>query len=825
MTHRIAVIGTGYVGLTTGAYLAHLGHTVVCADVVAEKVALLQQGTVPIFEAGLDELVKDGLETERLSFVLGAATAVPEAEFVFLCVQTPQGEDGSADLSYIEQAAREIGPVLAPETIVINKSTVPVGSTRVVERALGRDDVFVVSNPEFLREGSAVHDCLNPDRIVIGADDQAAAMRVAALFESLKAPLVVTDPASAETIKYASNAFLATKVSFVNALANVCEAVGADVREVVLGMGYDKRIGFEFLKPGPGWGGSCFTPEETLLVRRDGRVRLLTFAALWDEVEQVGADGWQALSWRSGEPRPEFLPIATVTRRPYDGDVVELRTKMGRRLTVTADHPVVVCDGVDDETTRTVLAGDVTTADWVPLAQGYPLTLDDPLALRPPEPLRPMKSANLLPAEVEVDTQFWRVVGLYLAEGHIAQKRAAAAVIWSFNHTGEEDLVEEVATFWRSLGLRVRVEHRPTATNVAVSSTQLARWFHEMGMGRNGYDHAIPDLIWERPEIEKRALVRGLWDGDGSWSYINGGPSVIMEYGTASKRLADGILRLLGDLGIVASQRIGRTTKSTVDTHWLRISGADQIDKCWWLFPSAEIDDIEVSVAKQAKRIAPTGYRKLSKNAAWLRVTSVERQPYCGDVYSVEVPMAETVVSTAGLISHNCFPKDTRAMVHIAEDHGYDFNLLRGVIAVNDEQYERMATKVEKAVGGSISGCKVAAWGLTFKARTDDLRDSPAIEVLRRLRERGAAEITAYDPGAKADSPLLEGITVVDDPYLACEQADVLIVLTEWDEFRWLDFAKVAGLMHSPRIVDTRNLLEPAAVRRRGFAYDGLGRG
>ena len=164
---------------------------------------------------------------------------------------------------------------------MINKSTVPVGSTRVVEQALGRDDVRVVSNPEFLREGSAVHDFLNPDRIVIGAEDQSAAMRVAGLFEGIAAPVIVTDPASAETIKYAANAFLATKVSFVNAIANVCEAVGADVREVVLGMGYDKRIGFEFLKPGPGWGGSCFPKDTRALVRiaEDARLRLRSAAA------------------------------------------------------------------------------------------------------------------------------------------------------------------------------------------------------------------------------------------------------------------------------------------------------------------------------------------------------------------------------------------------------------------------------------------------------------------------------------------------------------------------------------------------------------------
>ncbi|HZQ84017.1 MAG TPA: UDP-glucose/GDP-mannose dehydrogenase family protein [Acidimicrobiales bacterium] len=420
---KVAVIGTGYVGLTTGAYLAHLGHHVVCADIVEEKIALLQSGRIPILEAGLEELVREGLDGGRLSFVLGAANAVPDAEFVFLCVPTPQASDGSADLSYIEEAAREIGPVLEPEAVVINKSTVPVGSTRVVEQAVGRDDVSVISNPEFLREGSAVHDSLHPDRIVIGGDDQAAAIRVASLFEDLQAPLIVTSPASAEVIKYASNAFLATKVSFINAVANLCEAVGADVREVVLGMGYDKRIGFEFLKPGPGWGGSCF-------------------------------------------------------------------------------------------------------------------------------------------------------------------------------------------------------------------------------------------------------------------------------------------------------------------------------------------------------------------------------------------------------------PKDTRALVHIAEDAGYDFGLLKGVIQVNDEQIERVTAKVEKMAGGSVDGIVVAVWGLTFKARTDDMRDSPSLEVISRLRKRGAT-VRAFDPTVRRQ---LEGIEVCDDPYAACEGASVLVLLTEWDEFRWVDFGKVHDALARPVIVDARNLLDPAALRRQGFTYEGVGR-
>ena len=262
MNSTIAVIGTGYVGLTTGACFAHLGHRVVCADIVPAKVERLQRGEIPIHEAGLAELVREGLDSGRLSFVLGSANAIDEAEFVYLCVPTPQRADGSADLSYIRAAAEEISDRLAPGTIVVNKSTVPVGSTILVEQALGRSDVPVVSNPEFLREGTAVDDFLNPDRVVIGSDDQAAAGRVASLYLGVRAPIMVTDPASAETSKYAANAFLATKLSFVNAIAAVCEGVGADVNDVLLGMGYDHRIGHDFLRPGPGWGGSCF-PKDT----------------------------------------------------------------------------------------------------------------------------------------------------------------------------------------------------------------------------------------------------------------------------------------------------------------------------------------------------------------------------------------------------------------------------------------------------------------------------------------------------------------------------------------------------------------------------------
>lgn len=266
MGSTIAVIGSGYVGLTTGACFSHLGHKVTCADVVEAKVESLQRGEIPIHEAGLEDLVQAGMGNGNLSFVLGSEKAVRDAEFVYLCVPTPQTAEGSADLRYLTAAVQQISPHLQPGTIVVNKSTVPVGSTLLVEQALGRSDIPVVSNPEFLREGSAIDDFLHPDRVVIGSDDQAAARRVASLYVDCGAPIMVTDPASAETCKYAANAFLATKLSFTNAIAAVCEAVGADVNDVLLGMGYDHRIGREFMRPGPGWGGSCFPKDSKAII-------------------------------------------------------------------------------------------------------------------------------------------------------------------------------------------------------------------------------------------------------------------------------------------------------------------------------------------------------------------------------------------------------------------------------------------------------------------------------------------------------------------------------------------------------------------------------
>ncbi|WP_084145221.1 UDP-glucose dehydrogenase family protein [Amycolatopsis jejuensis] len=264
---RIVVVGTGYVGLTTGACLASLGHQVTCVDVDEAKVARLSAGRVDILEPGLAELVTRGLSTRRLSFVVGARAAVRDAEGVFLCVPTPMGAGGSADLRAVEAVTAEIGDVLPSGCALITKSTVPVGTAKRISAMVGRDDVPVVSNPEFLREGTAVQDFLNPDRIVVGSDSPAAATWVGQLYGDLAAPVVVADAASAELVKYAANCFLALKLSYVNSMAELCERLGADIDLVTEGMGYDRRIGRTFLKPGPGWGGSCLPKDTSALVK------------------------------------------------------------------------------------------------------------------------------------------------------------------------------------------------------------------------------------------------------------------------------------------------------------------------------------------------------------------------------------------------------------------------------------------------------------------------------------------------------------------------------------------------------------------------------
>lgn len=264
---KICVIGTGYVGLVTGTCFADLGNEVICLDIDHERIASLKAGQMPIYEPGLEQLVKQNVAAERLFFTTDYAIALKDAEYAFIAVGTPSGNDGEADLRYVRSAAEAIADHVKNAILVINKSTVPVGTGDWVADVINRRrhgkalNFSVVSNPEFLRESSAINDFMNPDRVVLGSEDQSAADRVAQLYQPLRCTIMTTDLRTAEMIKYASNAFLATRISFINEIANICEELGADVREVARGMGLDKRIGPQFLDAGLGWGGSCFPKD------------------------------------------------------------------------------------------------------------------------------------------------------------------------------------------------------------------------------------------------------------------------------------------------------------------------------------------------------------------------------------------------------------------------------------------------------------------------------------------------------------------------------------------------------------------------------------
>jgi UDPglucose 6-dehydrogenase len=790
----------------------------------------------------------------------------------------------------------------SPDHALVMKSTVPVGTGRSIRR--NARGMGYVSNPEFLKEGTAVGDFLKPDRVVVGHDDldgdAAFSDRVAALYEPLDAPIVRTDVASAEMIKLASNAFLATKISFINEIANVSEELGANVDEVARGMGLDARIGPQFLRAGLGYGGSCLVGEETVLTRRDGVTRLLTLRELFREHALVGGDlsyaepeALEVLAWRDGADCPEFLPVAALTRRPFSGDLVELRTKMGRRLRCTPDHPFVVADA-DGSARGIKLARDLRDDDWLPVAQHAPISHAAPLKLSPlaglaaagldeqdvivrlttgeveriaalslserrvalphargiqryhdivrsgaarlPEARRAgcsltgsslgtARNGTYVPSQIVADESFWRVVGLYIAEGHCGADGQRRRLQWSFHPTAEMDLVNEVAGFWERHGVKATVGRGTTTMNVSVSSRLLAGWLCEaLGVGRNAYDKRVPDLIWQRPESEKRALLAGMWRGDGSWYKVGGGPSLVLDYGTASARLADGLLRLLGDLGVAARLKVGRTAKSTCDNYWIQVAGAGQVELLLDLVRPDDREEIRGSLARQAKRIAPTGYRRHRRNAAWVRVAKAEARGYEGPVYSLEVPGAHTFVTTGGLVTHNCFPKDVTALKQLAGNTGYHFQLLTAVIEVNELQKRRAIGKLQKHLG-SLVGKQIALLGVAFKPNTDDVREATSLVLAGRLQSEGA-HVRVYDPIASERAVgMLGGARVCPSAADAIDGADAVVLVTEWPEFRELDWeGEIRERVGTPLVVDGRNFLDRELLTRAGYTYEGVGR-
>ncbi|MGC1851117.1 MAG: nucleotide sugar dehydrogenase [Solirubrobacterales bacterium] len=900
----IGVIGVGWVGLVTAACFAELGHPVVARDILPEKVAALSRGEITIHEPGLGELLTRN--AERLTFTTEMDELLSVARLLFVCVDTPPTRSGDADLSRVRSVVDELRA--DGDHVLIMKSTVPAGTGEAIRRDV--PGLSYVSCPEFLKEGSAVEDFMHPDRVVIGADagDEAAGDAVAALYEPLGGEAVRTDVASAEMIKLASNAFLATKISFVNEIANVCEEVGADVSEVARGMGLDQRIGHSFLRAGIGYGGSCFIGDETLLVRHRGTVKLVSFETLWELVggdeaaedgEAIVPDDLWAWSWVPGEAKPEWMPVSVLTRRAYNGEIVEVQTKMGRRVRVTADHPVIVGDGKDDEVVTTIRAADVTDSDWVPLAcgggdafspavyptmgaleggiipadqvivrpeareiaalRGRPLDeriaiLDHPRghaqrmgdivrsgALRLPEAseaemdligasLGTARNGTYVPERLAMDGVFWRIVGLYVAEGHVAEDRGRGDAIrkrisWSFHPEKEEHLVSQVVAYWESQGVKTKVFTSSTTRCVQVSSRILATWWTEiLGLGRNSYEQRIPNMLWEQSPSRKWAFLSGLWEGDGSWSLVNRGPSVTLDFGTVSDELADGVARMLGELGVVCAWRRGRTSKSTKETHWLTISGADQIERAILLVPEAQRKEVMKAVERQSKRIAPTGYRRFGESLmAWVRVTKTVDTRFRGPVYSLEVPGSQTVAVSGGLTLHNCFPKDVSALKMLAGNTGYHFQLLNAVIEVNELQKRRVVQKLLAHLD-SLVGKRVALLGLAFKPHTDDMREASSLVLAARLQGEGA-EVVAHDPvAAEAARDLLDGVELRDSALEALDGADAAVLVTEWPEFAELDWSEAASRMAQPLLIDGRNFLDSETLRAAGFKYEGIGR-
>lgn len=270
---KLTVVGGGYVGLTTGVCFAHLGHQVMVVEKIPQKVELLKAGRSPIYEPGLEELLQENLRGGRLAFTTDLEEGLEFSDIIFICVGTPQGQDGSADLSQVEEVARETAKLITSYKLLVEKSTVPVNTHRLIKKTVqrymkGSDIPFdVASNPEFLREGSAIEDFLKPDRIVVGVESERARKIFEELYRGFNCPIIFTDPATSELIKHASNSFLAMKISFINMVADLCEKAGADVRLVADGMGYDRRIGRAFLNAGVGYGGSCFPKDVKAFIR------------------------------------------------------------------------------------------------------------------------------------------------------------------------------------------------------------------------------------------------------------------------------------------------------------------------------------------------------------------------------------------------------------------------------------------------------------------------------------------------------------------------------------------------------------------------------
>jgi UDPglucose 6-dehydrogenase len=919
---RLVTFGVGYVGLVQGTGMAELGHDVFCVDISEERINALLRGEIPIYEPGLADLVRRNVRAGRLSFGTTIPPEFLEADAYFIAVGTPPLPDGSADVSAVLQVGQQIAALARREAVVVVKSTVPVGTCASLQEAIGVGSLEVVSNPEFLKEGAALQDFFHPDRIVLGARGPRALEVLRKLYAPLQLvgdKIISTDPQSSELTKYAANTMLAMRISFMNELSRLCHATGANIKDIRLGVGSDSRIGDRFLYAGPGFGGSCLHGQETVLVRQHDHVRLIRLAHLFREI----ADDWKANSTQAKAVKPKglevfalskngprFLPCAVMTRRPYEGDVLHLKTKMGRRLTCTPDHPFVT---VDSKTGRRgqKLACDLTDQDWLPVAltptktkskeyvidvlDAIPLAglEDDDVIVRLDEADRALVAAmshgaiakalnhkrgrershdikkagalrldeakklglklkagmfgtatngTYIPRKLHLDEQFWLIAGLYSAEGHHSVDGRRRRLSWSFHPRTEQALVDTVANYWRQLGVKCDVWFPPTSMQVTVSSRLLATIFVDiLRLGTESYNKRVPDIAWTISSRNQQAFLAGAYQGDGGWDNPNNGPSVMFEHSTVSKELADGMIRLLANNGIMASLTMTRMNKSTRDTWLIEISGANQIERAIYLVKPEERDTVLRSIARQKKRIAPTGYRCFENGSVAVRVVKKETRPHRGPVFSMEIPGADTIVTSFGLVTHNCFPKDVSALIKLGEKHEVDMLLATAALDANRKQGEFLSKLTRIALGdlnwvdgkwnqgpAGIMGKKVAFWGLAFKPETDDVRDAPSIRLASDLIQGYGVHISGHDPEAgpnfsKAFADYQHPPEILNDQYATLKDADVLVLLTEWRNYLAPNWGEVARQMKGKAVIDARNVWRPSDVTRAGLTYQGIG--
>lgn len=901
---KLAIIGVGYVGLTSAAVFSDLGHTVYAVMRNEKKCADLKQGRIPIYEPGLEAVIQRNVQAGRLIPTLDYAEAVPEADVIFLCVGTPSLPSGEADLSQVEGAARTVAPLLKKYAVVVNKSTVPVGTgervRKIIKEGVAADVEFdLASCPEFLREGTALEDTQKPDRIVIGTDSERAKNVLLAVHEKLPGERVLTNIKSAEMIKYASNAFLATKISFINEIANVCEQVGADVEAVAHGMGLDKRIGRAFLKAGLGWGGSCLTGSERVFLKdRRGNLYRLPIREAVDRFLKGDFTGGKLLSVDTKKQRLSYQTIVGATARFYKGMIIEVVTKMGRRLCLTEDHPCLVVGG---ETIRTVLARDLKTTDHFILTTAMPasrfcqsidvlgavfksdsfditqvkcrplqhklssipyirvllkkhfskskryggrhldilrsncLTVAEFLQIE--TALKPyikrsdcvlfttQGTTTYCPVSLPITPETARLIGYYISEGHVHyEKNGRARVQWTFNKK-ETEFIEDVRETLDQLGIKYDLRYAAQVAMITVSSRVFAYVIDQMlGCGKDSYTAKLPGFIYGAPKAIRRELLKGVFRGDGHFAFPRHSESVVLDFGTASKELANGMVELFQSLGFVASTKRSRSQKSKVWAHFLRLSGEQQVRQLLDFKDFKTAERARQRLQGYKKHISQTGFRRLNGELACVRLRSIKKYKRHLPVYSFEVAKTQTFVTSGGLAVHNCFPKDVRALHNIALTNDYDFKLLKAVIDVNNDQRYRLVAKARQALGGSLEGKEIAVLGLAFKPDTDDIRESAAISVVRLLLKEGA-RVRVYDPVATENARReLTGVVYAKDAYEAVSGAAAVLLVTEWAEFKNLDWARLRASMSQPVLVDGRNFLEPVLMRGQGWNYLSVGR-